>query len=136
MVHSASPCLLPCPDPWSRQCPMGISASIARFGVLAGAAVMPNGIISTATSTINRQSRRMGHDFIELTMRFIVALAAIRTSTYRQPSQTRIPQPQGVADHRHRAERHGCPGDDWAQQQTEPWIEHASGERNACCIEN
>ena len=60
---------------------MVISASIARFGVLAGAAAMPNGIISTAISTINRQSRRIRRDFIELTMLFIVALAAIRTST-------------------------------------------------------
>ena len=106
---------------------MVISASIARFVVLAGAAAMPNGIISTAISTINRQNLRTGRDFIELT---------ILTSRYQQPSQTRIPQPQGDADHRHGAERHRRTRDDWAQQQTKPGIEHAGRDRNACCIEN
>src|SRR5215813_14565218 len=45
-------------------------------------------------------------------------------------SQLQVTEPQGVANDRYGAQRHGGTGNHWAEQQPEHRIQHASGDRD------
>ena len=46
------------------------------------------------------------------------------------------PQPQGIANHRQRAEAHGGTGPNRPDEQAEKWIQDAGGDRNANDVVN
>src|SRR5436853_7223293 len=54
----------------------------------------------------------------------------VKVKSFRSRSQVDLAEAEGVADHGHRAERHGGAGNDRAQEQAEDGIEHTRGHRH------